>query len=192
VRVGVLALQGAFDAHRVRLEAFGAQVDLIRRIEQLRQIDALVIPGGESTAMLTLLGDAGLGALADFVRERPVLGTCAGAVLLARSVEGFERPGLGALDIRIRRNAYGRQANSFIGSGDLQGMRSEMVFIRAPRIVSVGETVEVIGRLNGEPVAVRQGLAIAATFHPELSRDMRLHRLFLDTVLESGGRARHS
>ena len=194
--IGVLALQGDFDAHRRRLEQLGAEVVLVKKPEQLDQIDGLIIPGGESGTFLKLLGDAGFEKLKQFVKTKPTFGTCAGAILLAFEVENPPQAGLGALNIRIRRNAYGRQIDSSIREGkfvtDLHGALQndtnssldplEMVFIRAPKIVHVGEGVEVLATEGNDPVAVRQGRAMAATFHPELSDDTRVHQAFLDLV----------
>src|SRR5579862_3668172 len=157
MKIGVLALQGDFDAHRRRLEDLGAQVVLVKKPEQLDQIDGLVIPGGESGTFPKLLGEEGFEKLKNFVRLKPTFGTCAGAILLATEVENPTQAGLGALDIGIRRNAYGRQVDSSIrqgrflagGSGQKAGERPgespiEMVFIRAPKIRCVGPGVEVI------------------------------------------------
>jgi 5'-phosphate synthase pdxT subunit len=194
--IGVLALQGDFDAHRRRLEELGAQVLLVKKPEQLDQIDGLVIPGGESGTFLKLLGDAGFEKLKQFVQAKPTFGTCAGAILLASEVENPPQAGLGALNIRVRRNAYGRQIDSSIREGkfvsDLKhhlkeldmpdSSPLEMVFIRAPKIVHIGEGVEVLATDGNDPVAVRQGRAMAATFHPELSDDPRVHQAFLDLV----------
>jgi pyridoxal 5'-phosphate synthase pdxT subunit len=190
--IGVLALQGDFDAHRRRLEELGAEVVLVKKPEQLDQIDGLVIPGGESGTFLKLLGAAGFEKLKQFVKAKPTFGTCAGAILLASEVENPPQAGLGALNIRIRRNAYGRQIDSSIREGkfltDLKELDTpdssplEMVFIRAPKIVQIGEGVEVLATEGSDPVAVRQGRAMAATFHPELSEDTRVHEAFLDLV----------
>jgi pyridoxal 5'-phosphate synthase pdxT subunit len=196
--IGVLALQGDFDAHRRRLEELGAEVVLVKKPEQLDSIDGLIIPGGESGTFLKLLGDAGFEKLKQFVHSKPTFGTCAGAILLATEVENPPQTGLGALNIRIRRNAYGRQIDSSIRegkffaaktSGDphdgaLRNASLEMVFIRAPKIEHVGEGVEVLATegKNEDPVVVRQGSAMAATFHPELSADTRIHHAFLDLV----------
>src|SRR5437660_9763792 len=190
MKIGVLALQGDFDAHRKRLERLGAEVVLVKKPEQLDQIDGLVIPGGESGTFLKLLGEAGFEKLKQFVKAKPTFGTCAGAILLASEVENPAQSGLGALDIRIRRNAYGRQIDSSIREGkfvrDLQGKLNEspleMVFIRAPKISHVGEGVEVLATEGNDPVVVRQGRTMAATFHPELSEDTRVHQAFLDLV----------
>jgi 5'-phosphate synthase pdxT subunit len=187
MKIGVLALQGDFDAHRRRLEELGAEVVLVKKPEQLDGIDGLVIPGGESGTFLKLLGEAGFEKLKQFALSKPTFGTCAGAILLASEVENPAQAGLGALDIGIRRNAYGRQLDSSIREGvfvDANSGKSpiEMVFIRAPKIERVGPGVEVIATEGSDAVAVRQGRAMAATFHPELSEDSRVHRAFLDLV----------
>ena len=183
--IGVLALQGDFDAHRRRLEELGAKVVLVKKPEQLDEIDGLVIPGGESGTFLKLLGNEGFDKLKEFVHAKPTFGTCAGAILLATEVENPRQAGLGAIDIGIRRNAYGRQLDSSIREGRFRPGQAgpsplEMVFIRAPRIERVGAGVEVIATEGADPVAVRQGRAMAATFHPELSEDRRVHQAFLD------------
>ena len=178
--IGVLALQGDFDAHRRRLEELGAKVVLVKKPEQLDTIDGLIIPGGESGTFLNLLGEEGFKKLREFVRLKPTFGTCAGAILLASEVENPKQAGLGAIDIAIRRNAYGRQLDSSIRQGLLGKSPLEMVFIRAPKISRVGPGVEVIATEGSDPVAVRQGSAMAATFHPELSDDTRVHQAFLD------------
>ncbi|HZW92635.1 MAG TPA: pyridoxal 5'-phosphate synthase glutaminase subunit PdxT [Candidatus Eremiobacteraceae bacterium] len=191
--IGVLALQGDFDAHRRRLEELGAKVVLIKKPEQLDHIDGLIIPGGESGTFLKLLGEAGFEKLKQFVRLKPTFGTCAGAILLATEIENPKQAGLGAIDISIRRNAYGRQIDSSIREGKFvpenpAGSPLEMVFIRAPKIERVGPAVEVIateGKDNA-PVAVRQGSVMAATFHPELSDDTRVHKAFLDLIAPCG------
>jgi len=188
-KIGVLALQGDFDAHRRRLEELRAEVVLVRKPEQLDEIDGLVIPGGESGTFLRLLGEAGFEKLRHFVRLKPTFGTCAGAILLAKEVENPKQAGLGALDVAIRRNAYGRQIDSSIREGRFGGAPTEMVFIRAPKFERLGPEVEVLGTegANDEPVAVRQGRVMAATFHPELSDDTRVHRFFLDLVANGKG-----
>jgi 5'-phosphate synthase pdxT subunit len=180
MKIGVLALQGDFDAHRRRLQELGAEVVLIKKPEQLDTIDGLVIPGGESGTFLKLLGEEGFEKLRQFVRLKPTFGTCAGAILLATEVENPKQAGLGALDIGIRRNAYGRQVDSSIREGQLAGSPLEMVFIRAPKIERIGPNVEVLATEGNDPVAVRQGRTMAATFHPELSEDTRIHQAFLD------------
>jgi len=190
MKIGVLAIQGDFDAHRRRLEQLGGEVVLVKKPEQLDSVDALVIPGGESTTFLKFLEKGGfLEKLREFVRAKPAFGTCAGAILLASEVEDPPQASLGALDISVRRNAYGRQIDSFIGQGEtkLPGGPLEMVFIRAPRIERVGPSVEVLAREGNDPVLVRQGKIMAATFHPELSEDRRVHAEFLKLV--KNGRA---
>ena len=182
VKVGVLALQGDFDAHRRRLEELGAEVVLVKKPEQLDEIDGLVIPGGESSTFLKLLGESGFEKLREFVNTKPTFGTCAGAILLATEVNNPKQLGLGALDISIRRNAYGRQLESSIREGKFADMPLEMVFIRAPKIERVGNKVEVLASEGDDPVIVRQGTVMAATFHPELSEDSRVHSAFLDLV----------
>lgn len=182
MKIGVLALQGDFDAHRRRLEELGAEVVLVKKPEQLDGIDGLVIPGGESGTFLKLLGEEGFEKLKQFVLAKPTFGTCAGAILLAKEVENPAQAGLGALDIGIRRNAYGRQIDSSIRQGKLGSTPIEMVFIRAPKIERVGPSVEVIATEGNDPVAVRQGKTMAATFHPELSEDTRVHQTFLELV----------
>ena len=189
MKIGVLALQGDFDAHRRRLEQLGAEVVLVKKPEQLDAIDGLVIPGGESGTFLKLLGEEGFEKLKQFVRVKPTFGTCAGAILLATEVENPKQSGLGALDITIRRNAYGRQLDSSIREGKLRQADGdnkredsplEMVFIRAPKIERVGPAVKILATEGSDPVAVQQGRVMAATFHPELSDDPRVHQAFLD------------
>jgi 5'-phosphate synthase pdxT subunit len=193
MKIGVLALQGDFDAHRRRLEELGADVVLVRKPEQFDEIDGLVIPGGESGTFLKLLGATGFGKLNEFVHRKPTFGTCAGAILLARQVENPHQPGLGAIDITIRRNAYGRQIDSTIleATTNLGDEPLEMVFIRAPRIEAVGEGVEVLAKRDVDPVLVRKGSVMAATFHPELSTDTRVHAEFLKLV-KNGAATRNS
>ncbi|HKR85097.1 MAG TPA: pyridoxal 5'-phosphate synthase glutaminase subunit PdxT [Terriglobales bacterium] len=180
--IGVLALQGDFDAHRKRLEELGAKVVLVKKPEQLDSIDGLVIPGGESSTFLKLLGEGGFEKLKEFVRDKPTFGTCAGAILLAKEVENPKQVGLGAIDIGIRRNAFGRQLDSSIRQGLFRDSPLEMVFIRAPRIERLGPGVEILATESKDPVVVRQGRSMAATFHPELSDDPRIHELFLELV----------
>ncbi|HUQ50074.1 MAG TPA: pyridoxal 5'-phosphate synthase glutaminase subunit PdxT [Terriglobales bacterium] len=180
--VGVLAIQGDFDAHRRRLESLGATVVLLRNPEQLDELDALVMPGGESSTMLKFLErDGFFDKLEKFVRSKPTFGTCAGAILLAKTVENPPQRSLGAIDIRVKRNAYGRQNDSSIEQlkTKLGPEPLESVFIRAPKIESAGKDVEVLATRDGAPVLIRQGKVMAATFHPELSSDTRVHAEFL-------------
>ena len=182
--IGVLALQGDFDAHRRRLEELGATATLVRKAEDFDNIDGLVIPGGESTTFLKLLPKNFFEKLRDFVHTKPTFGTCAGAILLAREVLNPAQRSLGVLDAVVERNAYGRQIDSAIVTAEtsLPGGPLEMVFIRAPRIIETGPSVEVLARREGFPTLVRQGRILAATFHPELSADRRVHRLFVEAV----------
>ncbi|MDA8328689.1 MAG: pyridoxal 5'-phosphate synthase glutaminase subunit PdxT [Betaproteobacteria bacterium] len=180
--VGVLALQGDYDAHSRCLQELGASVALVRQPGQLDDVSALVIPGGESSVLLKLLGrDQFWEKLQVFVHNKPCFGTCAGAILLASEVENPEQSCLGAMDIRIQRNAYGRQMQSAIHQVDtvLGGDPMEMVFIRAPRVTRVGAKVEILASHQGDPVWLRQGEIMVATFHPELSKDRRVHAEFL-------------
>lgn len=182
--IGVLAIQGDFDAHRRRLEELGAQTRLVRKPEELDGLDGIVIPGGESSTMLKFLAHGSFfEKLREFVRLKPAFGTCAGAILLAQSVENPPQLSLAALDIGVQRNAYGRQLDSHIAEYvNGNGKPLEMVFIRAPKISRVGKDVEVLAKSGSEPVWVRQGKTMAATFHPELSEDNRVHRAFLELV----------
>jgi 5'-phosphate synthase pdxT subunit len=186
--IGVLALQGAFDVHAKRLAELGAKAVLVRRPEQLAALDGLVIPGGESTTFLKNLERAGFYDVLDtFVHTRPVFGTCAGCILLAKDVANPPQRSFGVLDVSVERNAYGRQNDSVILNAEtsLPGGPLEMVFIRAPRISRVGEAVETLATRNGDPTLVRQGRLLAATFHPELTDDLRVHQLFLDIVKQN-------
>jgi 5'-phosphate synthase pdxT subunit len=185
MKIGVLAIQGDYEAHKTRLEQLGADVTLVRKPEQLDAIDGIVIPGGESSTFLNFLAERGfLEKLRDFVSTKPTFGTCAGAILLARNVENPPQQSLEAMDIRIRRNAYGRQIDSSIrqAQSKLGDKPLEMVFIRAPKIVNTGKGVEVLATHSGDPVLVRQGKIMAATFHPELSEDTRVHQEFVKMV----------
>jgi 5'-phosphate synthase pdxT subunit len=184
MKIGVLSLQGDFDAHRRRLEELGAEVILVRKAAQFDEIDGLVIPGGESSTFLKLLDQETFQKLSDFVHSKPTFGTCAGAIMLAKEVENPHQPGLNAIDMTIRRNAYGRQIDSTIveTASALGSEPLEMVFIRAPRIEKVGPGVEVLATRDDYPVLVRNGSVMAATFHPELSADPRVHAEFLKLV----------
>jgi 5'-phosphate synthase pdxT subunit len=183
MQVGVLALQGAFAAHSDCLTSIGVQSIEVRNPEQLSSVDALLMPGGESSTMSQLLESSGLfdPIAARIADGMPVFGTCAGMILLASEIlDGrSDQRSFSAIDISVRRNAFGRQVDSFEATvnssvGDFHG-----VFIRAPRIERVGENVEVLGSINDEPVLVRQGNVLAASFHPELSNDARLHEYFV-------------
>jgi 5'-phosphate synthase pdxT subunit len=189
-KVGVLALQGAFREHREVLDALGVDVVEVRTPAALGALDALILPGGESTTVSQLLDSSGVRApLAQLLADGlPVLGTCAGMILLAREVvDGRpDQESFGAIDVAVRRNAYGRQRDSFeagLAVDCLAGGPFPGVFIRAPRIESVGEGVEVLARHEDVPVLARQGAVVVTSFHPELSGDLRLHEWF---VRESG------
>lgn len=188
-RIGVLAIQGDYGAHASALVDAGALPSLVKNPEDLRpdgqSLDGLVLPGGESTTMLKFLEKRDfLEALKEFCGNRPVFGTCAGAILLAREVKHPPQRSLGLLDAVVERNAYGRQIDSAIITAEtaLPGGPLEMVFIRAPRIVSTGSGVETLAERDGYPALVRQGSILAATFHPELSQDRRVHQLFVQIV----------
>jgi pyridoxal 5'-phosphate synthase pdxT subunit len=184
-RVGVLALQGDFEAHRRALERAGAEAVAVRTAGELAGVEGLVIPGGESTTMLKLIDQEKLLVpLREFGRERPIFGTCAGAILLARGVENPPQPSLGLMDMEVERNAYGRQLDSRIAHLHPRGMDGEMeaVFIRAPIIRHVGGDAKVLATYDGDPVLVEQGRHLAATFHPELTEDARVHLMFLEKI----------
>lgn len=184
-RIGVLAIQGDYAAHAEALTDVGAEPVEIRNPDELEGLDGLILPGGESTTILRFLERRSFfDALKEFASTQPVFGTCAGAILLAREVRHPAQRSLGALDAVVERNAYGRQIDSSImtGPSSLPGEPLEMVFIRAPRIAETGPEVEVLASRDGFPVLVRQGRLMAATFHPELSPDRRIHRLFVETV----------
>jgi len=184
-RIGVLALQGDYQAHARALADAGADAIEVRQPDGLRDLDGLILPGGESTTMLKFLERSQFfEVLKDFCSTRPVFGTCAGAILLATDVRNPAQRSLAVLDATVERNAYGRQINSSIEylESSLPGGPLEMVFIRAPRILATGPGVEVLARRDGFAALVRQGGVMAATFHPELSEDRRVHRLFVETV----------
>jgi 5'-phosphate synthase pdxT subunit len=185
--IGVLALQGAYGAHVRTLTALGAVARLVRTPAELDGLDGLIMPGGESTTMLKFLERNGFfEVLQTWVRTTPTFGTCAGAILLAAHVEHPPQRSLAALDITVERNAYGRQIDSTILTAptSLPGGPLEMVFIRAPRIRSVGPSVETLAARDSFPTLVRSGHLLAATFHPELTDDSRVHQLFLSLVRE--------
>ncbi len=177
-RVGVLALQGDFTA---QIAAFGPDAVEVRTAAEVDACDVLVLPGGESTTMLNLMEGTGVeDAIRRLVaRGGTAFGTCAGAILLARRVRGPEQRSLGLLDVDLERNAYGRQVDSFEATLEPP---YEAVFIRAPRITRVGPSVEVLARFRGDPVLVRSGRVFAATFHPELTRDRRIHRMVVSAA----------
>lgn len=184
-KIGVLALQGAFDVHAKRLAELGAETRLVRKPTELDGLDGLVLPGGESSTFLWHLELAGFyEKLNTFVHQKPVFGTCAGCILLAKEVLNPAQKSFGVLDATVERNAYGRQNDSVILNAEtsLPGGPMETVYIRAPRLVRVGPQVEPLAFRDGSPTLVRQGRVLAATFHPELSEDRRVHELFLEMV----------
>jgi 5'-phosphate synthase pdxT subunit len=196
LRVGVLALQGDFAAHARALAAAGAAAREVRTPAELEGLHGLVLPGGESTALLRLMAPLEMQrALSAFhLSGGAIFGTCAGLILLARKVENPEQESLGLLDVTVERNAFGRQIDSFVGKGTLSlpgeiDEEAEMVFIRAPRIRRVGPGVAVLGRLRGEPVLVGRGRILAATFHPEMSSPpaggSAVHRYFLRLIRDA-------
>lgn len=194
MKIGILALQGDFEAHSRRFSELGAEALEVRYATQLDQVDGLVLPGGESTTNLILLGEEALWEpLQQFVQEKPVLGTCAGAILLATEVTNPSQPSLGAMGIKVERNAYGRQVDSSIRSvePEMEFVERthpgtlEAVFIRAPIIRAIDPEVRVLARDGSDPILIEQGRHLAATFHAELTGDRRLHQLFLDKVCAS-------
>ncbi len=207
--IGILAIQGDFAAHGAMLTSLGLKQAeagsapggegdfwvLVRHARQLRELDGLILPGGESTAMLRLMDDEFFNELREFGRQKPCFGTCAGAILMATKVTHPEQRSLGLLQAAIVRNAYGRQIDSSIRNtalrlpGSAAGESAlETVFIRAPQFRQLGDAVEVLARDGELPVLIRQGHLLAATFHPELTSDARVHRLFLDLVRERAGK----
>ncbi len=188
MRVGVLALQGDFARHAAALAACGAEAVEVRKPAELSDLDGLVIPGGESTTLLKLMDEWGfVPALEKFHAEgRPIFGTCAGLIVLAREVVSPRQFSLGFIDVTVERNAYGRQRESFeaTGSATLEGRPRplEMIFIRAPRIRRIGPGVETLAEQGGEPVMARDGTVLVATFHPELTDDTTVHRYFCELV----------
>jgi pyridoxal 5'-phosphate synthase pdxT subunit len=182
-KVGVLALQGDFEAHRRAIEQAGGEASEVRSSEDLESLDGLIIPGGESTTMLKLLNEENLlEPLRDFGRRKPIFGTCAGAILLATDVLNPRQESLGLMDLTIERNGYGRQVDSRIAQIDLEGQPAEAVFIRAPVIRRVGSGVKVLAEYLDTPVLVEQGKHMLATFHPELSADNRIHQYFIGNI----------
>ncbi len=184
--IGVLALQGSVIEHLKMIKSVNKKIDAVpvKTIDELSAVDGLIIPGGESTTLRILLDNFNMYTpiKARVEAGMPVWGTCAGLILLANRIEG-ERPYFGLLDVDVKRNAYGRQIDSFVAEGDFAGMYVGMVFIRAPQITRVGAGVEVLAEHDGKPVAVRQGNVLATAFHPELiARDNRIHKYFINMV----------
>jgi 5'-phosphate synthase pdxT subunit len=190
LRIGVLAIQGDFAAHMAALREAGAEVCEVRKADELRQVDGLVIPGGESTTLLKFILNPELGYLKAFEEfhqaAKPIFGTCAGLILVAKDITNPAQFSFGFIDVGVERNAYGRQKESFetFGEGYLEGTAKplKMVFIRAPRITRLGDKVDLLATWHEEPVMARQGNILVATFHPELAGDLTVHGYFLDMV----------
>jgi 5'-phosphate synthase pdxT subunit len=188
MKIGVLALQGDFALHVQALRRCGVEAVEVRKPEQLADVDGLILPGGESTTLLKLMDEWGfVPALEKFhAAGRPMFGTCAGLILLAREVENPRQFSLGLIDVDVERNSYGRQRESFEtrGTALLDGTPTpiEMMFIRAPRIRRVGDGVEVLARDNGDAVMARQGTVLVATFHPEVTGEQGVHKYFCEMV----------
>ncbi len=196
--IGLLTLQGDYEKHRQALAVLGAETLAVRRPAELEQVAGLIIPGGESTTLTRLMDSGGLRRpLLDFAATRPIMGTCAGLIMLASGLEGEEQADfgvkpLGLLDCTVRRNGYGRQIDSFTAPVSLSVLDESQdpfpaVFIRAPRIAAVGPEAEVVILHQAEPVAVRTGRHLGMTFHPELTGDLRIHRAFLDLAGAGAG-----
>jgi len=192
VKIGILAVQGDFDLHRIKLEACGYEYLLVKRDSELRSVDGLILPGGESTTITKIINRYGLDkVLVERIKEGlPVFATCAGLIMLAKEFEGEEREvsPLRVLDVKVKRNAYGRQRESFEAplKVNLDGESVEItgVFIRAPKIVSVGPGVEVLGYFEGNPVIVKQSNILALTFHPELDEGFDIYRFFVEKIVK--------
>ena len=181
--IGILALQGDFAAHAAAVESAGFIARQVRTVAQLAEVDGLIIPGGESTTMLKLIEIENLSVpIQDFGRTKPIFGTCAGAILLARHVTNPSQFSFNLMDIEVERNGYGRQLDSTIATLSLNGVETEAVFIRAPIIRRTGPLVKVLASYKGNPVLVEQDLHMAATFHPELATSNPIHKLFLERL----------
>ncbi|RWQ69523.1 pyridoxal 5'-phosphate synthase glutaminase subunit PdxT [Bacillus cereus] len=189
VKIGVLGLQGAVREHVKSVEASGAEAVVVKRIEQLEEIDGLILPGGESTTMRRLIDKyAFMEPLRTFAKSgKPMFGTCAGMILLAKTLIGYEEAHIGAMDITVERNAFGRQRDSFEAALSIEGVGEDFVgvFIRAPYVVEVADNVEVLSKHGDRMVAVRQDQFLAASFHPELTDDHRVTAYFVEMVKEA-------
>lgn len=186
--IGILALQGDFELHYQVLKKIGENPLLVRTVPELLRCDGLIIPGGETTTMRRLSREDGLlDELKRFGKSRPIMGTCAGLILLSQKIENSDEPSLGLIDITVKRNAYGRQINSFSQKGRIVGLNGnpqfEMVFIRAPKITRVGPEVEQVGFLDNQAVMVQNQNILGLTFHPELTSDPRVHQYFVNKFL---------
>ncbi|MGM0904825.1 MAG: pyridoxal 5'-phosphate synthase glutaminase subunit PdxT [Bacillota bacterium] len=188
-KIGVLGLQGAVREHVRAVEANGAEAFIIKWPEELKEMDGLIIPGGESTTMRKLIDKYNfMPELKQFAADgKPMFGTCAGLILLAKHVVGYQEPHIGVMDVTVERNSFGRQRESFESDLDINGVAEQFsaVFIRAPHIVEAGENVEVLAKHNGRVVAAREGQFLGCSFHPELTDDHRLTAFFVQMVVES-------
>lgn len=191
MKIGVLSLQGAVAEHIRLLEQAGAEAVPVKKVEQLDGLDGLVFPGGESTAIGKLMKQYGFDeAIQEFARaKKPIFGTCAGLILMAKDFEGAEAPHLDLMDIKVARNAFGRQRESFEADLPVSGVADDFraVFIRAPYIIEVGDDVDVLSKYQDKIVAARQGHLLVSAFHPELTDDVRFHKYFLEMVKEYAG-----
>ncbi|SDY36031.1 pyridoxal 5'-phosphate synthase glutaminase subunit PdxT [Thermoactinomyces sp. DSM 45892] len=189
MKIGVLALQGAVREHLHLLEKVGVEAIAVKKQEQLQDLDGLIFPGGESTTMGKLIRKYNLlEPIRDFHRQgKPLFGTCAGLILLANEIEDADEPHLAVMDMTVKRNAFGRQVDSFEAKLAIKEVAEDFhaVFIRAPLITHVGNEVEVLAEVNGEVVAARQGHVLCASFHPELTDDARFHQFFVNMVREA-------
>jgi pyridoxal 5'-phosphate synthase pdxT subunit len=189
VKIGVLGLQGAVREHVRSVEESGAEAVVIKQKEQLAEVDGLILPGGESTTMRRLIDKYGfMDELKEFARQgKPMFGTCAGLILLAKKIVGYDEPHIGVMDVVVERNSFGRQRESFEAELDIAGVAEDFtaVFIRAPHIVEAGENVEILAKHNGRIVAARDGQFLGCSFHPELTDDHRFTQYFINMVKEA-------
>jgi pyridoxal 5'-phosphate synthase pdxT subunit len=189
VKIGVLALQGAVREHVRAVEACGAEAVVVKLKEQLKEVDGLILPGGESTTMRRLIDKYDfMSELKDFAASgKPMFGTCAGLILLAKRLVGYDAPHIGVMDVTVERNSFGRQRESFEVDLDIAGVADDFaaVFIRGPHIVEAGENVEVLAKFDGRIVAAREGQFLGCSFHPELTDDHRMTGYFINMVKES-------
>jgi 5'-phosphate synthase pdxT subunit len=189
IKVGVLGLQGAVREHVQSIENCGAEAVVIKRKEQLEDVDGLIIPGGESTTMRRLIDKYDfMGSLKEFAQSgKPMFGTCAGLILLAKNVIGYDEPHVGVMDVHVERNSFGRQKDSFEANIDIAGVAEDFaaVFIRAPHIVQAGENVEILAKHDDRVVAAREGQFLGCSFHPELTDDHRFTAYFINMIKET-------
>jgi pyridoxal 5'-phosphate synthase pdxT subunit len=189
IKIGVLGLQGAVREHVQSIEACGAEAIVIKSKEQLDEIDGLILPGGESTTMRKLIDKYDfMGSLKEFAESgKPMFGTCAGLILLAKNIIGYDEPHIGVMDVKVERNSFGRQRESFEADLDIAGAAEDFqaIFIRAPHIVQAGENVEILAKHNERIVAAREGHILGCSFHPELTDDHRLTAYFINMVKEA-------